>query len=216
MQRKSIRVLITCLLLLGSITFNSCMQIFMLKMGMRSPHIMNENRHARYLKEFDAPKESAYLLDSNYLYFLDINDTTQFRVEKKNHYQPIQAIYYGHEQFQEAWFINCYAPGYPKLNWNIDNNFASFPPTSAAPLDTLVSFDRLIKHATAYKNHEKSKVGKDQPYTVVFIWNRFMIRESRSLHQQIKENLKMCKEPYRIIYINNDNIFVDADMEKSK
>ena len=144
MQRKSNRVQIICLLLLSCVTFNSCMRIYMLKLGMRQPKIMEDKRHTRYLNKFDGEKENAYLLDTNYLHFLEFNDTTKFRAEKKNHYQSIQAIYYGHEQFQEAWFINCYAPGYPKLNWNIDNNFATFPPKSAAPLDTLVSFDRLI------------------------------------------------------------------------
>lgn len=192
---------------------SSCITLIKLKMGIRDPKVMDEKLHGRYLRKLKAPTNQAYLIDTNYVNFLEIKDTLLFRKEKKNHYQVIQALYYGHNQFQEAWFINCYAPGYPKLNWNIDNNFATFPPKTAAPLDTLLSFDRLINHAEAFKNHEKEKVGKNEPYTVVFIWNRFMIRETKRLHKLVKENLQKCNEPYRIIYINNDNIFAQSEME---
>lgn len=193
-------------------TSSSCSFIMLKVMGMKSPKIMNDKLHARYLKKMKAPVENAYLLDTNYLHFIEINDTVNFRKQKKNHYQPIQALYYGHNQFQEAWFINCFAPGYPKLNWNIENKFGTFPPKTAAPLDSLISFDSLIAHAKSFNNHPKHKVGENEPYTVVFIWNRFFNKESKRLHEIVLENLKMCPEPYRIIYINNDNIYAQLEM----
>lgn len=194
------------------ITGSSCSFMMKKMMGIKNPRIMDEKLHTRYLKKMHAPVDQAYLLDTNYLYFLEIKDTLNFREQKKNHYQPIQAIYYGHGQFQEAWFINCYAPGFPKLNWNFENKFATFPPKTAAPLDSLVSFNRLIAHAASFKNNKKHKVGENEPYTVVFIWNRIFKKESKRLHRIVLENLKMCPEPYRIIYINNDNIYAQPEL----
>ncbi|MBK9637074.1 MAG: hypothetical protein IPO63_04385 [Bacteroidetes bacterium] len=213
MQRKFKINILYLFFGIAMLSQSSCLTLIKLKMGIRDPKVMDEKLHARYLRKLKAPTNQAYLIDTNYINFLEIKDTLLFRKEKKNHYQVIQALYYGHNQFQEKWFINCYAPGYPKLNWNIDNNFATFPPKTAAPLDTLLSFDRLINHAQSFKDHEKQKVGENEPYTVVFIWNRFMIRETKRLHKLVKENLKKCNEPYRIIYINNDNIFAQSEME---
>lgn len=199
--------------LLGMITLTSSSCEFYMKtwLGIKNPKIMDEKLHTQYLKKLKAPADQAYLIDTNYIHFLEVNDTLHFREQKKNHYQPIQAIYYGHNQFQEAWFINCYAPGFPHLNWNIENKFAEFPPQTAAPLDSLVSFDRLITHAQSFKNPIKHTIGKNEPYTVVFIWNRFMKKESKRLHKILLKNLKMCQEPYRIIYINNDNIYAQSE-----
>ncbi len=212
MQRKFKINILYLFFGIAMLSQSSCFTIIKLKMGIRDPKVMDEKLHTRYLRKLKAPADLAYLIDTNYVHFLEIKDTLHFRKEKKNHYQSIQAIYYGHNQFQEAWFINCYAYGYPKLNWNINNNFATFPPKTAAPLDSILSFDRLINHAQTFKNHDKQQVGKNEPYTVVFIWNRFMFRETKRLHKLLKENLEKCNKPYRIIYINNDNIFAQTDM----
>ncbi len=211
MHSNITKILLFTILGFASIYFSSCTFVMKKMMGMKNPKIMDEKLHARYLKKLKAPAEQAYVVDTNYLYLIEFTDTLHFRSEKKNHYQAIQALYFGHEQFQESWFINCYAPGFPHLNWNVENKFATFPPKTAAPLDTLLSFDRLINHAQSFKNHEKHKVGENEPYTVVFIWNRFMKKESKRLHKILLENLKMCSEPYRIIYINNDNIFAQSE-----
>ncbi len=207
------KLLVITLTVFSSLYISSCAFLAKTAMGIKKPKIMNEKLHARYLKKMKVPTDQAYLIDTNYMHFLEINDTLHFREQKKNHFQAVQAIYYGHNQFQESWFINCYAPGFPHLNWNIENKFGTFPPITAAPLDSILSFDRLINHASPFKNHEKHKIGKSEPYTVVFFWNRFMKKDSKRLHKILIENLKMCPEPYRIIYINNDNIFAQSEME---
>ncbi len=205
------KLLLLSILGLVTLTSSSCGFLMKTTAGIKNPKIMDEKLHTRYLKKMKAPRDQAYLIDTNYINFLKVNDTLHFREQKKNHYQLIQAIYYGHNQFQEAWFINCYAPGFPHLNWNIENKFATFPPKTAAPLDSLVSFDRLIAHAYSFKNHIKHTVGKNEPYTVVFIWNRLLKKDSKRLHKILLANLKMCPEPYRIIYINNDNLFAQSE-----
>lgn len=212
MQININKILQLTIIGIAIISSSSCSFIMKKMMGVKNPKTMDEKLHARYLKKLKAPADQAYLLDTNYVHFLEIKDTVNFREQKKNHFQPIQVLYYGHRQYQEAWFINCYAPGFPKLNWNSENRFATFPPKTAAPLDSLISFDQLIGHAQSFKNHPKHKVGEKEPYTVVFIWNRFLKKESKRLHKILLENLKMCPEPYRIIYINNDNIFAQSEL----
>ena len=213
MQRKINQLIQLSIIFWVAATNCSCSFIMKTRMGVKKPKVMDEKLHTRYLKKLGAPMNQAYIIDTNYLYFLEFADTLHFRKQKKNHYQPIQALYYGHSQFQEAWFINCFAPGFPHLNWNNENKFGSFPPTTAAPLDSLVSFDRLIAHAQPFKNSIRHTVGKNEPYTVVFFWNRFMKKESKRLHKILLENLKNCPEPYRIIYINNDNIFAHGEID---
>ena len=127
------KLLLLSILGLVTLTSSSCGFLMKTTAGIKNPKIMDEKLHTRYLKKMKAPRDQAYLIDTNYINFLKVNDTLHFREQKKNHYQLIQAIYYGHNQFQEAWFINCYAPGFPHLNWNIENKFATFPPKTAAP-----------------------------------------------------------------------------------
>jgi hypothetical protein len=212
MQININKILKLFIIVIAITTGNSCSFVAKKMTGIKKPKMMNERLHARYLKKFKAPADQAYLIDTNYIGFFELLDTSRFREQKKNHFQAMQALYYGHNQFQEAWFINCYASGFPNLNWNLENNFGTFPPKTAAPLDSLVSFDRLIAHAQPFRNHPRHKVGEREPYTVVFIWSRTFKKQSKRLHKVLIENLKMCNKPYRIIYINNDNIYAQSDV----
>ena len=76
--------------LLGMITLTSSSCEFYMKtwLGIKNPKIMDEKLHTQYLKKLKAPADQAYLIDTNYIHFLEVNDTLHFREQKKNHYQP--------------------------------------------------------------------------------------------------------------------------------
>jgi len=182
--------------------------------GFRSCKVLSEKKHKRFLRKLGASYNHAFLIDTNYLNYLHLEDTVYMRLQKKNHAQPIQALYFGHQPYPEAWFINCYAPGFPNLNWNVDNAFSTFPPKSPAPVDSLLSFDQLFGVAKPLAGNALPKYNAEQPYTVAIIWNRFMFKQSKRLNRQVIQNLKNSGVPYRLLYINNDNIFATSEMEK--
>ncbi|MBL7922936.1 MAG: hypothetical protein JNL88_01925 [Bacteroidia bacterium] len=209
---KKIRQLPLLLLAGLSMSIFSCTFIAKEMMGVRSIKTLDDKKHRRFLRKLGAPPGNAYSIDTTYLEFIGMRDT-QRTDEKKNHYQPIQALYFGQQEFPGAWFINCYAGGFPNLQWNRGRFFDTFPPTSAAPVDSLVSFTRLFGHAKPLLKGPLPSVGAGQPYTVVLYWNRFMFRQSRRLHDLVRENLEKSAAPYRILYINNDHLFTGLERE---
>lgn len=206
-------IIITCMLI-SLFMFSSCSFIAKELIGIRSFQSLSEKKHKRLLRKMDASYENAFLIDTTYINFLNVEDTSYKRIEKKNHYQPIQAIYFGHQAYPQSWFINCYAPGFPNLNWNVDNAFSTFPPKSPAPVDSLLSFDQLFGLAKPLVGNTPPKYSAEQPYTVAIIWNRFMFKQSKRLNKLVIQNLQNSDVPYRILYINNDNIFADSEIEK--
>lgn len=187
---------------------SSCNALMQGMLGYHQPKRLSEKQHARLLKRLPAEQDQSYSLDTGYYYLLNIFDTTEKRLQKKNHYQPIQALYFGHGQYPEAWFINCYAPGFPNLDWAGNGQFSTFPPQSAAPLDSLLSFDALMREANPFNTTDKQpKVAPEEAYTVVLFWNRMMFRQCRRLNRVVKDHLKQSGVPHRILYINNDNLY---------
>jgi hypothetical protein len=103
-------------------------------------------------REFNLPKEKTFRLDTNYIRYLFSFDTTRYADQIKNHYQPIQALYYDRNGQLVSFHINCYAStGIPDsdLNWNQQNAFASFVPRTVAPVDSILP---LNKHLSFYEN----------------------------------------------------------------
>jgi hypothetical protein len=195
---------------------SSCQKTVSLLVGFRQPRVLSEREHIRFLEKLNADPSCAYTIDSSYFSMLGMEDTVNFLAEKKNHYQPIQALYYGHGQQPESWFINCYTQGFPNLKWNADGQFNSFPPQAPTPLDSLVSFEDLMAHAKPFENRSSNALlaGSDQPYTVVVFWNRMMFRQCKRLNRLVQDNLKKTGRPYRLLYINNDRLFAESQMTR--
>lgn len=196
------------------LSITSCQKTVSLLVGFRQPHVLTDKEQIRFLKKLNADPSSAYFIDSTYFRMLNMEDTVNFIAEKKNHYQPIQVIYYGHGLQPESWIINCYTQGFPNLKWNADGKFGSFPPKAPTPLDTLVSFDRLFQYAKPLKSASRVayKTGADQPYTVVIYWNRMMFRQCKRLNLLVQSNLRETGKPYRLLYVNNDALFSDKEI----
>jgi hypothetical protein len=193
-----------------SLLTTSCSFIASEVMGVRHIKPVKPATHKRLLKKLGGDPMQSFIVDTNYVVRLNLNDTTK-RFQIKNHYQAIQALYFGKNQYPESWFINCYAPGFPNLQWNKNNNFAVFPPTTAAPLDSLVNFNEILETAVPFvPNNPKPTITSESPYTIVFFWNRFMFKQCKRLYKEVRKNATMTNEKVRIIYINNDEIMVQS------
>jgi len=213
MTNRTAWILFAAILLLIQ---SACSPIVEKLIGMRSMREIRPEEYRRLLRRLDANPADAYLIDTNYINTLwaDIGKRDTGAVNR--HCQPIQALYYGHGQYPEAWFINCYAPGFPNLDWNRGGLFDTFPPRTAVRPDSLLSFDKLKGLMLMPGNQMASPpaTGEGQPYTVVFYWNRFLYRQCRRLHRHLKENLSLHPGPVRIIYLNNDRVFTGLERAK--
>jgi hypothetical protein len=200
---------ITCLSIL-----TSCSKTMLGLYGMKDTKAVDDNTILQYSKMYDIPLEDNYELDTSYSTYLFSLDTTYYKAQIKNHYQPLQALYFAKSKQLQSFQINCYAGGFPNLKWDRDEILTTFPPKQQAPVDNLLSLDTQLKFLRPLQQTSKLSVD-DYDYIVIIYWNRFMGRQSKRLIHFIQDNSKLSADKkVKIIYANNDNIFAKTDIQK--
>ena len=193
--------------------------------GIRKPKEISEKKIIKYSKRLDIPRDEIYELDTTYFSFLssfqlmtidslmtDSLTRIEIKHQVKNHYQPLQALYFNKSGKLESFQINCYAGGFPNLNWDRDSILTTFPPKLQAPIDTLVSDSILISFLQPISNSQEIRLGV-YDYVVYVFWSKFMGRQNKRFINFIQENSKLTKEKnVRVIYINLDNAFTISDI----
>ena len=128
----------------------------------------------------------------------------------KNHLQPLRASYYNKEGKLISFHLNCYAPGFPNLNWNYKNVMEVFPPKSQIAVDDLLT---LQKELTIIKSNSSLQIvaGENFDYYVIVAWAGFLKKQSIGLINAVKDNLKLNNEnkKVKIIFVCTDNVFID-------
>ena len=185
----------------------SCTPFLTWLYGTKKVKTVDERAIARYCKKFNIPTADNYELDTDYFLYLFSLDTTIYQYKIKNHYQPLQALYYDHLGYLKSFHVNCYAGGFPNLKWDRNEIMTTFPPKQQAPVDSIVSLETQMKYLKPiFENSKLSVDGYD--YIVIVYCNRFMGRQSKRLIHFVQENSKLQKDKkVKIIYVNNDNIF---------
>ena len=194
----------------------SCSSIIQGLYGIKNPKELNDQTIIRYSEKYNIPLIDNYKLDTAYLTFLSSLDSTNFKEQIKNHYQPLQVLYYDKTGQLESFQINCYAGGFPNLDWKRDSIFETFPPQKQAPIDSIFPLDIQIKHLQPLSQTNSFSI-EYYDYIVIVFWNRLMGRQSKRLIQYVQENIKLARDyKVKIIYVNTDNIFALTDIEKNK
>ena len=189
-------------------TLTSCKQVFLGLYGMRMPKKMDEKSILKAGRKYHIPVEDSYQLDSTYRAYLFSQDTSKFKHQIKNHYQPLQALYYNKNGMLESFQINCYAGGFPNLKWNRNEIFEAFPPKKQAPVDSLLLLNTHLQFLQPLSKTIGTNPGKTD-YLVIVHWNRFMGRQTRRLIRCVQKNAKLTTdEQLKIVYVNNDNLFL--------
>jgi hypothetical protein len=202
-----INQLIPLFLVINLLIFTGCSPIISTLYGIRNPKPVNEIEIQKYAKKYKIPIVNSYELDTSYLSFLYSLDTSVYRNEIKNHYQPLQVLYFDSTGRLISFLVNCYAPGFPNLKWNHYGILDTFPPGQQAQTDTLLNLDRQIKYLRLLSASENSLTGS-YDYTAIVYWNKFMGRQSKRLVRYMQDNSLLSKNnSVRIIYANTDNIF---------
>jgi hypothetical protein len=196
------------------IGLTSCSSVIQGLYGIKKPKELNDQEIIQYSKKYNIPLTENYKLDTAYLTFLSSLDTTKFKEQIKNHYQPLQVLYYNKTGRLESFQINCYAGGFPNLDWNRDSIFTTFPPREQAPIDSIVSRDLQLKYMNPISQTTDFS-NENFEYIVIVYWNRLMGRQSKRLIHFVQENSKLARGyKVKIIYVNTDNIFALTDIEK--
>lgn len=200
-------ILPTFILLFFGIT--SCSSIFTGMYGMKKTKIVDENTIARFAEKYNIPASNNYEIDTAYFSYLFSLDTTQFKEEIKNHYQPLQALYYDNSGELKSFQVNCYAGGFPNLQWDRNEIMTTFPPKQQAPIDSIIPLETHLKYLKPLSQTEKIQTD-NYDYIVIVHWNRFMGRQSKRLIRFVQDNRKTASDKnVKIIYANTDNLFVD-------
>lgn len=205
------KVLIVAVFNLTFLGLSSCGSIFAGIYGMKKTKTVDEEIIFRYAEKYNIPVADNYELDTAYFSYLFSLDTARYSEQIKNHYQPLQALYYDNTGHLKSFQVNCYAGGFPNIKWDRNEIMTTFPPKKQAPIDSIVSLETQMKYLKPLSQTTQFK--KDSyDYIVIVYWNRFMGRQSKRLIRFVQENgtLELVKK-VKIIYVNTDNIFAKQE-----
>jgi len=167
-----------------------------------------------FRKEFNLPKEKTFRLDTNYIRYLFSFDTTRYADQIKNHYQPIQALYYDKYGSLVSFHINCYAAvgiaNNSDFNWNQQNVFASFVPRTTAPVDSVLPLNKHLSFIKTFDYKSIDTIGFAAfDYTVIVYWSKhyFGVKNSKNLIRIVSHNVALAgNKKVNVIYVNSENI----------
>lgn len=189
------------------IILSGCTTVFEALYGIKKLRSVNENDIVRYSEKFNIPVAISYELDTSYVSYLFSFDTIRYKEQIKNHFQPLQVLYYDRSGNLTSFQVNCYAGGFPNLKWNRNTLMTNFPPGQQAPLDSLIPLASQMKFMKPLFQAELVNT-KDFDFIVIVYWSRFMGRQSKRLIRTVQENSKLNTEKEVIvIYANTDNLF---------
>lgn len=197
------------IILISAVLFGltSCSTMIQGLYGIKNLEAVDEKTILRYSEKYNIPNSDSYVLDTAYISFLFALDTMSFKEQRKNHYQPLQALYYGKDRQLKSLQVNCYAGGFPNLKWDRNETLKTFPPKKQAPIDSIVSLNTQLKYLRPVFP-TKPFSPEEYDYIVVIYWSKFMGRQSKRLIRYVDENVKLATDQkIKVIYVNTDNIF---------
>ena len=194
-------------LLLLTVSIESCTSTVNKIYGLKVIKEVDDEMILEAAKVFKIPEEDIFELDTSYISYLFSFDTLLYKNQIKNHYQPLQALYFDKSGHLKSFQINCYAGGSINLKWDRDSILNIFPPKQQAPLDSLLNLEMQMKYLRPLGKTVTFDFNK-YDFIVIIYWNIFMNRQSKRLINFIQENCKLASEfKLKLIYANNDNIF---------
>jgi hypothetical protein len=199
------QLLIVILVFLSS----GCSPVVSWLYGIKDPERISTNEIQIYTRRYKIPAIDNYELDTGYWSYLFSLDTLIYKNEIKNHYQPLQVLYFDSTGEMISFHVNCYAQGFPNLKWNCNGVLDVFPPGRQATVDTLLNLRKQIGFLRLLPASANIST-QIYRYTVFIYWNRFMGRQTKRLVRYVQANAALAKtDPVKIIYVNTDNIFAE-------
>lgn len=188
-------------------TLHSCSPLLLKTYGMKEMKSLSKVEIMAQGSKYKIPENDAYVLDSSYIDFIFLLDSTKYAKEIQNHFQPLQALYYDQTGQLKSYHINCNAGGFPNLKWNRFGNFDAFIPKQQTPIDSILPLNQHLKHLVPLT--DEARIFPDAyDFIVIVHWSRFMGRQSKRLIKIVQKNATLSKNyNTKIVYVNNDNLF---------
>lgn len=200
------------ILLALTVFLTGCMTIVQSIIGIKDAHKLSDNQIVKVSKSFNVDQTANYRLDTTYLSYILNLDTVQLKAQRKNHLQPLQALYFNSQGQLVKFYINCYAGGFPNIKWNRNGNLETFLPKDQAPIDTILNLKKQVHYLRPVCSSTSEIINENQDYYVFVYWNKCTKRHSKRLIRSIKQNVAMStKTKVKTIYVNYDNIFNELE-----
>lgn len=178
---------------------------------MKKMKVLPKDEILKQGSKYNIPENDSYELDSSFVEYLFSLDSIKYKIEQKNHFQPLQALYYDHTDQLKSFHINCNAGGFPNLKWNRFGTFDEFIPKQQTPLDSILPLQKHLEYFVPLKINSSEEI-IDFDFIIIIYWSRFMGRQSKRLIKVVQENVAQNNTyKTKIIYVNNDNIFANTD-----
>jgi hypothetical protein len=195
------------LLVILLIELTGCSVVLSSFYGMKACKPRNTECIKKYAHKYKIPEQSLFLLDTSYLSFID-SVRLKEPLHAKNHFQPLQALYFDASGRMISLHNNCNAGGFPNLKWNRDKILESFVPSSQTELDSLMNFQDQLDFLRTINGGTIILSDYDTAsYNVVVYWNVFMGRQSKRLIRFVKENCELAEEDSVKLWFANDDDF---------
>lgn len=206
------RILINFLsLFLLICSLQSCSPIILKTFGMKKMKELSKEEILRQGRKYNIPDADAYELDSLFFTYLFSLDSVRYKKEQKNHFQPLQALYYDNTGHLKSFHINCNAGGFPNLKWNRFGTFDQFIPKQQTPVDSILPLEKHTEFLRSLTNNSSQQFNENN-YVVIVHWSRFMGRQSKRLIKIVQKNCALGVDQHvRILYVNNDNVFAKTE-----
>lgn len=194
---------------------SSCGKTAMKMYGFKKHKNLTDEQIVRYAKKHNFNNYNIYKTSDSYEPFIkelkptDKDTADNNKALRKALSQPLQYMLFDSTGKLIVHTINCYAGGFPNLQWNRDGAFEQFPPRPLVPFeDNGIYFQQIQPHVSAL---DTSTSSAKYDYTCIVFWDRFMGRQSNRL---IKYALKNIEEERKkgtkinVLLVNNDNMYV--------
>lgn len=215
MYRKHYRKFYFVFVVFISFFIQSCSSLLLKTYGLKTMKPLTTEEIIRQGKKYKIPASDGFELDSTYYTFIKSLDTSRFIQVQKDHFQPLQAIYYDKTGQMCAFHINCYCGGFPNLKWNRNGNFETFLPKQQAPLDSIFTLEKQLSFVQPLAHQDTLNITPFD-YVVVVHWSRYMGRQSKRLIELVQKNARLTnRERIKIIYVNSDNATIYESVRQS-
>ncbi len=208
-------------LFLLSLVLTSCAGFFPWLYGVKVPKTLDAGKIQRVAIRYGIQPEELFVLDTSYHEFLSTLpsvDSNCIEIQqnkyqcniRKNHFQPLQILYFDSSGMLVSYHLNCDIPGFPNLKWNYFGNFDVFLPKTTSYCDSLVRFENLIKFLRM-SNEQGAIEGNFtmDDYQIVVFWSKFMGRQSKREIRTVRENLDLnLDKKVNVLFVNTDNFSV--------
>lgn len=202
----------TSIILVMALYLTGCMSIVQSVIGIKDARKLTDEEIVKASRKFNIDQNTNYRLDTSYFSYIISLDTALYKTQKKNHIQPLQALYFDSQGKLIKYYLNCYAGGFPNLKWNRNGNLETFLPKDQAPTDTLLDLKKQLRFLKPVGVSPKEISTQNYDYLVFVYWNKCTKRHSRSLINNINKNIsKATNAKVKLIYVNYDNVFYELE-----